>query len=88
MSDTLDYSKLKNTDEVESEVLKCKDTIYRKTKLLSSIKDQKKDANAAYNEQIKEIQEEIQAELDAVEALNQRSKDLKVKDLLDKQKGE
>jgi len=70
----IDYSKFKTVEEVEVEVIKHKDTVTRKVRQQLNIKDEKKTANAAYNEQLKEIEEEIDFEIKTLDALNDRKR--------------
>lgn len=70
----LDYEKFKSVEDVETEIAKHKDTVIRKVRQQINIKDEKKEANAAYNEQLKEVEEEIDNEIKTLDALNDRKR--------------
>jgi hypothetical protein len=70
----LDYEKFKSVEDVETEISKHKDTVIRKVRQQINIKDEKKEANAAYNEQLKEVEEEIDNEIKTLDALNDRKR--------------
>lgn len=74
--------KLVTIDEVEQSIIAHKDALHRKVKLLSQIEAEKKEAAAAFREQIKEVKEEIQGEMDVLDELMQRKRDLHTDEVL------
>jgi hypothetical protein len=72
----IDYEKFKTVASVEEEIIKHKDIVIRKVRQQINIKDEKKTANAAYNEQLKEVEEEIDHEIKVLDALNSRQRAL------------
>jgi len=57
------YERLNTIEAVEEQISIAKDAVCRKVKLQLSIKEAKKEADAAYNEQLKELAEEIDTEI-------------------------
>lgn len=65
----LDLTKLKTLKSVEEEIANRRESVCRKVKMQSKIKDEKKEANAAYNEQLKDIQGQIDEEMGNIDQL-------------------
>lgn len=55
-----DYEKLATVEEVESEIQKTKDLICRKVKERGQIRDNRKDAMKAYNDELKEVEAQLE----------------------------
>ena len=73
-NEKLDFDKFKTVEDVETEVVKHKDIVIRKVRQQLSIKEEKKTANGAYNEQLAEIAEDIDHEIKTLDALHDRKK--------------
>jgi hypothetical protein len=69
-----DYEKLNSIDEIDNMIQTHKDILVRKDKIELKIKDSKKEANAAHNEQLKELLEERTHEVGVIDALVDRKK--------------
>ena len=76
MSERPDYAKLINQEQVDEEIASRKDVVCSKAKLHGQTKQQKKDSNAAFNETLKFLQEELDQELEIIDELNRRKKEL------------
>jgi hypothetical protein len=76
MSDHPDYSKIKTVEDAEKLIEEHKGTLYRKTKIQGQIKGDKKESNKAYNEQLKELSEEIDFEVGVIDQAYARIKEL------------
>jgi hypothetical protein len=76
VQEKLDYEKFKTVDAVDDEVRIHKDIVCRKVRQHINIKDEKKTAVGAYNEQLKEIEEELDHEIKTLDALNDRRRAL------------
>lgn len=77
-----DYDKFKTVDAVETEIEKHKDVVCSKVKLQGQVKQQKKDSNGAYNDQLKSLQEEIDHEVEVIDEFKRRIKELDGSELL------
>lgn len=64
-----DYEKLGSVEEIDDLMVQHKDTLCRKDKLEMQIKQTKKDTNADFNEQLKELAEEREHEVAVIDAL-------------------
>lgn len=69
-----DYEAIVSIDEVEIEIQKCKDIICKKVKLRGQIKDNKKDAMKAYNDELKEVEEDLDFNVACIDELNRHKK--------------
>ena len=69
-----EYEKIMTVDECDKLIAQHKDILVRKDKTEFQIKESKKEANAAHNEQLKELNEERQHELAVIDALVDRKK--------------
>ena len=67
-----DYESFKTVQAIDEEIAKTKTEICRKTKQLFQTKEAKKEAVAAFNEQIKECTEEVDHNLGVLDELNTR----------------
>lgn len=72
--ETPDYEAFKDVQEIDEEIAKTKDLVCRKSKMLYQTRDAKKEAVGAYNEQLKELDEEIDHSLGVLDELNNRRK--------------
>jgi hypothetical protein len=70
--ETPDYEQASSATEVEERIAQTKDTVCRKVKMQLSIKEAKKEADAAYNEQLKELAEEIDHEIGVLDGWKSR----------------
>lgn len=71
-----EYDKISTVSECEELIAEHKDILVRKDKTEFQIKQSKKEANAAHNEQLKELAEEREHELAVIDALVDRKKQL------------
>jgi hypothetical protein len=69
-----DYDKLDTLDGCDKLIQEHKDILVRKDKTEFQIKASKKDAVAAHNEQLKELNEERQHEIGVIDALMDRKR--------------
>ena len=69
-----DYDKITTIDECEKLIVQHKDILVRKDKTEFQIKESKREANAAHNEQLKELLEEREHEIGVIDALIDRRK--------------
>jgi len=67
-----DYDSFKTLQAIDDEIAKTKTEVCRKTKQLFQTKEAKKEAMGAYNEQIKEMTEEVDHNLGVLDELNTR----------------
>jgi hypothetical protein len=74
----MDFSKFINPEMVDEEVQRHRDTVCKKVKLQEQTKQQKKDSNSSFNEVIKSLQEEITEELEIIDQLMIKKRELKV----------
>lgn len=72
----MDVDQLKTLSQVEAAVTEHKDTLCRKVKHLEQTKEQKKDSNKSFNEVIKTIQEEVNFELETLDKLANKMREL------------
>ena len=71
-TNTPDYEQVTSLAEVEERIAQTKDTVCRKVKMQLGIKDAKKAADAAYNDQLKELAEEIDHEIGVLDGWESR----------------
>lgn len=69
--DTPNYEQISTMEECDELLEKHKNNLVGKDKLQQQIRAQKKDFNAAVNEQLREVQEEREHELGVLSALEQ-----------------
>lgn len=69
-----DYESFVSTDEVDKEIENTKNEICRKAKQMFQTKETKKEAVAAFNEQLKELNEEIDHNLGVLDELVTRKR--------------
>jgi phage regulator Rha-like protein len=69
-----DYESLTTIEECDEFLVKHKDRLVGKDITEANIKSDKKDYNAAINEQLKEIKEEREHEMGVISALNDRKR--------------
>lgn len=77
-----DYDKFKTVESVDREIEARKNTVCNKVKMHGQIKQQKKDSNAAFNDQLKSLSEEIDFEIEVIDEFKRRIKELDGTDLL------
>lgn len=78
----IDVSQLKTLAEVSKELVAHKDELHRKSKVKRDLIAEKKDVVAPLNEMIKNVEEEIQFELELLDELNSRSLEIQASALL------
>ncbi len=74
--DKPDYHKLRTIEDADAEIARRKDAVCRKVKQHAQIKESKKDAVAAFNEQLKMVAEELDHELGVLDELGRRRTEL------------
>lgn len=75
MSDNApNYDKIITIEEVESEIQKHKDLVCRKAKERGQIRENRKEAMKAYNDELKICEEELDFNLGVLDELNRHKK--------------
>ncbi len=72
LKEPIDTEKFTTTKDAENALESHKDTLCRKVKQQLQVKDAKKEAMGAYNEQLKELNEEIDHEIGVLDSLTDR----------------
>lgn len=67
-----DFDRLRTPEQVETEMKRRKDTVCSKVKQKEQVEQQKKDTNASFREVLKQINEEINFEIEVIDRLNAR----------------
>lgn len=79
---SIDTTKIVTIDQVEEAIAQHKDNLHRKLKHQQQVEEAKKEAAAAYRDELKVIKEEITGELDIIDELEQRRRDLHTDEVL------
>lgn len=79
MSEKIDTSKFSSVEDVDNALIDRNNNYVRKAKLYDQIKQSKNDSNSGYREQLKEIKEQMDEEMAAIDVLKDHKKLIEAK---------